>query len=116
MGLPGSWVLHFERAVNRDPARCAAILCHRVMDDAVAASCVKAVGTQDDTFSGLTSNGLLVRAPTHRRARRRIRRKVSLPVRLAGLTGQGLHLQENAPYFQKFRTFLSYGTSLSWSH
>jgi hypothetical protein len=47
MGLPGSWVIFFERAVHHDPAGCTAILCHRVMDDAVAASYVDTVGTRD---------------------------------------------------------------------
>jgi hypothetical protein len=70
-------------------------------------------------FSGLTSDGLLARAPTHRRARCRplfpsfllpARRKVSLSVCLAGLTEQGSHLQDDASVFPKvFRILLSYG-------
>ncbi len=34
-GIPGYWVIFFERAVYGDPAECTAILCHRVMVGAV---------------------------------------------------------------------------------
>jgi hypothetical protein len=45
MGLPGSWVIFFARAVHRDPAWCAAILAI-VMVVAVAAGSVNTVGTR----------------------------------------------------------------------
>jgi len=47
MGLPGSWVIFFKRAVHHDPAECAALLCHRVRDGAVAARYGDPVGTRN---------------------------------------------------------------------
>jgi hypothetical protein len=50
MGLPGSWVIFFERAAHRDPARYAALLCHRVRVGIVAAGSVQTVGIQNESF------------------------------------------------------------------
>jgi len=35
-GIPGCWVIFFDRAVHQDPAELVAILCHRVMGDDLA--------------------------------------------------------------------------------
>jgi hypothetical protein len=51
-GLPGYWVIFFERAAYQDPAEFVAILCHRVMVDDMAFWDPEPLGTRDEKFRG----------------------------------------------------------------
>ena len=117
-GIPGFWVILFERAVHHDPARPVDRVCHRVTVDDVALQQFHTLSAWHEMFSGLTSYGSFVRVPTHRRARCRpaspsplhTRRKAhyrpAWPAWSDGFRTRWMTL----PYFLKGRrTFLPYG-------
>src|SRR5262249_27600141 len=76
------------------------------------------LGTQNASFSGLTSHGPSARAPTHRRARRRPASALSpsrssqgsLPTCLAALVGRDSHpLDDSSAFLEAIRSLLPYG-------
>lgn len=127
-GIPGSWVIFFELAVDRDPARYVALLamtqerrcCPRVRGSHPARRCRRHLEFQ--YFRGLLPTAFSL-------ARLRVARHVADPFfhprpflscRKAryrpawlALVGRDLHPQDDSPYFYEgIRTFLSYGPDL----
>lgn len=112
-GIPGFRVIFFKRAVNRDPAECAVLICHQVRTGAVVFQQRKALDTRDVTgfgayFSRLTCSRAYASPrslPTPSQG--------SLPACLAGLTGRVSHPQDDASVFLlRTRTSLSHGPAL----
>jgi len=69
-GIPGSRVILFERAANRDPAECAARFCAIGYERRCCLRTAESLGHSEQSFlSRLTSRGSLACPPTHRRTR-----------------------------------------------
>jgi hypothetical protein len=112
--VPGSSSSNAPR--TETPPR-APLSCAILARGATAFRPAKILGARGDFFSGLTSRGSLVRAPTHRREALPFPSQGSLPTCMAAFVGRDSHpLDDSSVFLSSTRTSLSLRTSLSWSH